>query len=188
MCYRPLVRSVGNDAGESCAESGVASAANAVFPAGGPVRDPDLREGWPVYLATPGAGFPYTPTLYDADGDGADEIFLFAVKALEREVGEEHFVHVLITYLPVPPHVGEMKTKPTQQAIRMLSEHGIFPDFIVCRAEQIVDEVRKRKIQVGANVPIDHIISEPDKKTLYDIPLSLEKEGLGEKLLKKLLN
>jgi len=119
-------------------------------------------------------------------GDHENEIFLFAVKGLEREIGEEHFVHVLITYLPVPPHVGEMKTKPTQQAIRMLSEHGIFPDFIVCRAEKVIDGVRKKKIQVGANVPIDHIISEPDMKTVYDIPLALEEEGLGEKLLSKL--
>jgi CTP synthase len=119
-------------------------------------------------------------------GDYENEIFLFAVKTLEREIGEEHFVHVLITYLPVPPHVGEMKTKPTQQAIRMLSEHGIFPDFIVCRAEKGIDEVRKKKIQVGANVPIDHIISEPDMQTVYDIPLALEAEGMGEKVLKKL--
>lgn len=119
-------------------------------------------------------------------GDYENEPFLFAIKALERELGEEHFVHLLITYLPIPQHVGEMKTKPTQQAIRMLSEHGIFPDFIVCRAEIGIDEVRKKKIQVGANVPNDHIISAPDVETIYDIPLTLEAEGLGMKLLKKL--
>lgn len=119
-------------------------------------------------------------------GDYENEPFLFAIKALERELGEEHFVHLLITYLPIPQHVGEMKTKPTQQAIRMLSEHGIFPDFIVCRAEIGIDEIRKKKIQVGANVPNDHIISAPDVETIYDIPLTLEAEGLGMKLLKKL--
>ncbi len=119
-------------------------------------------------------------------GDHENEIFLFAMKSLERELGEEYFVHVLITYLPVPPHVGEMKTKPTQQAIRLLSEHGIFPDFIVCRAEHDIDTVRKRKIQINANVPMDHIISEPDMKTVYDIPLALEAEGMGLKVLTKL--
>ena len=119
-------------------------------------------------------------------GDYENEPFLFAVKGLEREIGEEHFVFVLITYLPVPPHVGEMKTKPTQQAIRMLSEHGIFPDFIVCRSEKGIDEVRKKKIQVGANVPTEHIISAPDMGTVYDIPLTLEAEGLGGKMLSKL--
>ena len=79
----------------------------------------------------------------------------------------------------MPQHVGEMKTKPTQQAIRLLSEQGIFPDFIVCRAEKGIDEIRKKKIQVGANVPADHIISAPDMETIYDIPLTLEAEGLG---------
>ena len=119
-------------------------------------------------------------------GDYENQPFLFAMKALEREIGEGHFAHVLITYLPIPRHVGEMKTKPSQQAIRMLGEHGIFPDFVVCRAETAIDEVRKKKIQVGGNVPIDHIISAPDMKTIYDIPLTLEAEGMGEKLLKTL--
>ena len=119
-------------------------------------------------------------------GDYENEIFLFAVKGMEREIGEEHFLFVLITYLPVPAHVGEMKTKPTQQAIRMLSEHGIFPDFIICRAETGIDEVRKKKIQIGTNVPTDHIISAPDMKTIYDIPLTLEADNLGEKMLHKL--
>lgn len=119
-------------------------------------------------------------------GDYENEPFLFAAKTLERDLGKEHFVHVLITYLPIPQHVGEMKTKPTQQAIRMLSEHGIFPDFIVCRAERAIDEVRKKKIQIGANVPSDHIISAPDSDTIYNIPLVLEEEGLGEKILLKL--
>ena len=119
-------------------------------------------------------------------GDYENEPFLFAVKTLERDLGEEHFAHALITYLPIPPHVGEMKTKPTQQAIRMLSEHGIFPDFIVCRAETATDEVRKKKIQIGANVPYDHIISAPDSETIYNIPLVLEEERLGEKILSRL--
>jgi CTP synthase len=68
----------------------------------------------------------------------------------------------------------------------MLSEHGIFPDFIICRAEKGIDEVRKKKIQIGANVPTEHIISAPDMKTIYDIPLTLEAENLGEKMLRKL--
>ncbi|MEE3257868.1 MAG: CTP synthase [Candidatus Latescibacterota bacterium] len=119
-------------------------------------------------------------------GDYENEPFLFAVKTLERDLGEEHFVHALITYMPIPQHVGEMKTKPTQQAIRMLSEHGIFPDFIVCRAETATDEVRKKKIQIGANVPNDHIISAPDSDTIYNIPLVLEQEDLGAKILRKL--
>jgi CTP synthase len=119
-------------------------------------------------------------------GDYENEPFLFAVKGLEREIGGEHFVYVLVTYLPIPRHVGEMKTKPTQQAIRLLGEQGILPDFIVCRAETSLDEVRKKKIMVNANVPMDHIISAPDLATVYDIPIRLEEEDLGAKMLAKM--
>ncbi len=135
------------------------------------------------------AGEGFDIVLIEIGGTGGDyenELFLFAVKGMEREIGEDHFVYVLITYLPIPQHVGEMKTKPTQQAIRLLSQQGIFPDFIVCRAETSLDDVRKKKIMVNANVPMDHIISAPDMATIYDIPVRLEEEGLGEKLLKKM--
>lgn len=118
-------------------------------------------------------------------GDFENIPYLFAMKSIERELGEDEVIYVLLTYLPVPSHIEEMKTKPTQQAIRMLSENGIFPDFIICRAKKPVDMVRKRKIEVSVNIPIDHIISEPDIKTIYQIPLDLEKEKLGLKILKK---
>ena len=119
-------------------------------------------------------------------GDYENEPFLFAMKGLAQDIGEGNVVFVLITYLPIPRHVGEMKTKPTQQAIRMLGEHGVFPDFILCRAETRLDDVRRRKIQIGANVPEQHIISAPDMATIYDIPITLEAEGMGDKLLARL--
>ncbi len=118
-------------------------------------------------------------------GDYENIPYLFAMKSIERELGGDDVIYVLITYLPIPSHIKEMKTKPTQQAIRMLSENGIFPDFIICRAAKPVDAVRKRKIEVSVNIPTDHIISEPDIKTIYQIPLDLEKEKLGLKILKK---
>jgi CTP synthase len=118
-------------------------------------------------------------------GDYENIPFLFAVKGLEREVGEENVIYVLITYLPIPTHIHEMKTKPTQQAIRRLSESGIFPDFILCRAREPLDEVRKKKIETYANIDADCIISAPDISTLYSIPLNFEKEGLGGKILNK---
>ena len=116
-------------------------------------------------------------------GDDENRPFLFAMKSLERDVGEENMLYALVTYLPVPAHIQEMKTKPTQQAIRLLSEHGIFPDFILCRAVDPIDEPRKKKIMVSANIPIDRIISAPDSETQYQVPLDYEKEGLGHKIL-----
>lgn len=119
-------------------------------------------------------------------GDDENRPFLFAMKSLERDVGEENMLYALVTYLPVPAHIQEMKTKPTQQAIRLLSEHGIFPDFILCRAVDPIDEPRKKKIMVSANIPIDRIISAPDSETQYQVPLDYEKEGLGHKILNHL--
>ena len=118
-------------------------------------------------------------------GDYENIPFLFAVKSLEREIGKQNLSYVLVTYLPIPSHIEEMKTKPTQQAIRLLSESGIFPDFIICRAKKPLDVVRKKKIETYANIASEHVISEPDIETVYQIPLDLEKEKLGEKLLKE---
>ena len=116
-------------------------------------------------------------------GDYENIPYLFCVKSLERELGTDHVAYVLVTYLPVPHHIQEMKTKPTQQAIRLLGQEGIHPDFIVCRAEQKLDDVRKKKIEVFSNVRSDHIISAPDLASIYEMPLHLEQEKMGEKIL-----
>src|SRR3989338_5472090 len=119
-------------------------------------------------------------------GDYENIPFLFAMKSLERELGKDNVVYVLITYLPIPSHIEEMKTKPTQQAIRLLGENGIFPDFIICRAKRALDSVRKKKIETYANIISEHVISEPDIETIYSIPLDLENEQFGLKILNEL--
>ena len=118
-------------------------------------------------------------------GDFENIPFLFAAKSLEREIKKENIAYVLVTYLPAPSHIDEMKTKPTQQAIRMLSENGIMPDFIICRSKEALDKVRKKKIETYANIDSGHVISEPDIDTVYRIPLDLQKEGFGLKILKE---
>ena len=87
--------------------------------------------------------------------------------------------------MPVPQNIGEMKTKPTQQAVRMLNEAGIFPDFVLCRAPVVLDDVRKKKLETNANIPADHVISAPDVDNIYKVPLNYEKENLGAKILKR---
>jgi CTP synthase len=122
-------------------------------------------------------------------GDFENLPFLFALKSLENNIGKENIAYILVTYLPIPSHIEEMKTKPTQNAIRLLGESGIQPDFILCRGKKALDEPRKRKIEQYANIKSDHVISMPDvigegtANTLYVIPLDLEKEKLGDKLL-----
>ncbi len=116
-------------------------------------------------------------------GDYENLPFLFAMKSFEIELGKENVIYVLVSYLPVPSHMGEMKTKPTQQAIKSLNELGIFPDFVLCRATNSLDEVRRKKIETYALIPADHVISAPDVKTIYRIPLNFERESLGIKIL-----
>ncbi|KKP27073.1 MAG: CTP synthase [candidate division TM6 bacterium GW2011_GWF2_30_66] len=119
-------------------------------------------------------------------GDYENEPFLFAAKSLECELGTENVAYILVTYLPIPKHVGEMKTKPTQQAIKLLRQEGIFPDFILCRAEQPLDEARKSKIDFNVHISSENIISAPDIETAYEVPVNLQLEGLGQKVLKRL--
>tara|TARA_Y100000310_G_scaffold237278_1_gene240559 strand:+ start:1002 stop:2612 length:1611 start_codon:yes stop_codon:yes gene_type:complete len=125
-------------------------------------------------------------------GDYENIPFLFAAKSLESEIGQDNVCHVMVTYMPIPGHIEEMKTKPTQLSIKLLRENGIQPDFILCRGRTPLDEVRKKKIQSYANINAENVISAPDvigegtAGTIYVIPLNFEKDNLGEKLLKRL--
>jgi len=116
-------------------------------------------------------------------GDYENKPFLFAMRALERELGHKQVAYVLVAYLPVPSHIGEMKTKPVQQSIKLLNEEGISPDFIICRSQHTIDAVRRAKIGAYSYVNADHIIAAPDVATIYQIPLDLERERVGTKLL-----
>lgn len=119
-------------------------------------------------------------------GDYENIPFLFAIKGIEREIGKENMIYVLITYLPVPLHIGEMKTKPTQQAIKLLQENGIIPDIILCRGREPLDNVRRKKIETYANIKREFVISAPDIELVYDVPINFETENLGKKMLSKL--
>jgi len=125
-------------------------------------------------------------------GDYENIPFLFSMKSLEREIGKENIIYILVTYLPIPSHIEEMKTKPTQTSVKLLGESGIQPDFILCRGKKALDDVRKKKIELYANISSEDVISMPDvtgeatPNTIYIIPLNLEKEGLGGKILRKL--
>ncbi|MDQ5961181.1 MAG: synthase [Patescibacteria group bacterium] len=93
---------------------------------------------------------------------------------------------VLVSYLPTPSTIGEMKTKPTQYAARTLNAAGIQPDFIIARATRPLDEKRKEKIAVFCNVRKEAVISAPDVDSIYDVPVNFEKDGLSKAILKKL--
>jgi CTP synthase len=83
----------------------------------------------------------------------------------------------------VPGNLGEMKTKPTQNSIRMLNSYGVQPHFIIGRGPSPLDQKRKEKIAISCSVPADHVISAPDIDSVYEVPLNFEKEKFGEILL-----
>lgn len=116
-------------------------------------------------------------------GDYENMPFLCAFKALKRELGADYVACCLVTYIPIPDHIGEMKTKPTQQAVRMLSEQGVFPDFIMCRSKVPLDEAGKKRIEIVATISPEAIIDAPDIGLIYDVPLHFESQGLGKQIL-----
>jgi CTP synthase len=117
-------------------------------------------------------------------GEYQNVIYYEAARQMKLEGERVLFVHV--SYLPVPEHIGEAKTKPTQTSVRELREIGIQPDFIICRSKLPVDDVRKDKIALFCNVEKEDIISDPDVKNVYEIPVLFEKQKLGNRILEKL--
>lgn len=117
-------------------------------------------------------------------GEYQNLLFLEAARMLKMN-NMSDVVFVLVSFLPIPAKIGEMKTKPTQYAVRTLNSAGIQPDFVICRAAKPIDEIRKKKIAIGGNLYKDHIISAPDIDSIYEVPLNFEKEHLGDKILKQ---
>lgn len=111
-------------------------------------------------------------------GEYQNVLFLEAIRMMKSEEPENVAV-VMVSYLPVPGSIGEMKTKPTQTAVRMLNSAGVFADMIICRSPIGVDMKRKEKIAKFCNVRIENVISAPDVKSIYDIPLHFEEEKLS---------
>ncbi len=92
-------------------------------------------------------------------------------------------IHVHVSYVPTPSHLGEPKTKPTQLSVRTLNSMGIQPDFIVARSEKYLDQRRRDRFALFCNMEGDHIISNPDVETVYEVPLILHKQSLDSKIL-----
>jgi CTP synthase len=108
-------------------------------------------------------------------------LFLESARMLKLESPKD-VSFVMVSYLPTPSKIGEMKTKPTQHAARMLNGSGIQADILIARAGTPLDDKRKEKLAWSCSIPAGNIISAPDVDSVYDIPLNFEKEKLSEKL------
>lgn len=118
-------------------------------------------------------------------GDFQNALFIEAARVMKLKDPED-VGFVMVSYLPVPGTLGEMKTKPTQSAVRELNSYGVQPDFIIARSTGSMDEKRKEKLAISCNVRPDRIISAPDVESIYDVPLNFERDNLGDLLLDKL--
>ncbi|MBD3250635.1 MAG: CTP synthase [Candidatus Pacebacteria bacterium] len=95
-------------------------------------------------------------------------------------------VHIHVTYFPAPAHLNELKSKPTQLSVSKLNEMGIQPDFLVGRARREIDDKRKEKVAYYCNMSQEDVISNPDKNSIYQIPLVFHDQEFDKKVLKKL--
>lgn len=95
-------------------------------------------------------------------------------------------LHVHVAYLPLPPSLGELKSKPVQTSVRLLNETGIQPDIIIGRSEKPLDKIRREKIATFCNVLESDVFAAPDVPSIYEVPLILENQGFSERILKKL--
>lgn len=119
-------------------------------------------------------------------GDIESLPFVEAVRQIQWELPDEDCLVVHLTLIPYLKAAQELKTKPTQHSVRMLSQEGVHPDIIVCRTEHPLSEEIKRKVALFCNVKVEAVIEATDASTIYEVPLHMLKERLDLIVLKKL--
>jgi CTP synthase len=119
-------------------------------------------------------------------GDIESQPFLEALRQLRNEVGRENCLFIHVTWLPVIGATGELKTKPTQHSVAALRSIGISPNIIIARADQDVEKSLCEKIALFCDVERDSVIPMKTADVLYDVPLMLEKLGVGDLVVEKL--
>jgi CTP synthase len=119
-------------------------------------------------------------------GDIESLPFLEAIRQMRMQLGPQQTVFIHLTLVPYIAATKEIKTKPTQHSVKELRSIGIQPDILVCRSVHGLPESERLKIALFTNVAAPDVISLPDAKTIYQIPLLLCQEGLGERVVGKL--
>jgi len=113
-------------------------------------------------------------------------VFYYEASRMMTLKNPKDVIHVHVSYVPTPSHLGEPKTKPTQLSVRTLNELGIQPDFIICRGEKMLDERRVERLALFCNVAPERVISSPDLPSVYEVPLVLNRQHLGKQILERL--
>jgi len=119
-------------------------------------------------------------------GDIEGQPFLEAIRQMRNDVGRDNVLYVHVTLLPYLNSTQELKTKPTQHSVNELRRIGIQPDVIICRSDYPIPEEAKNKISLFCDVDREAVIPLPTVSTIYEVPLILEEEGLGQLIVDKL--
>ncbi len=118
-------------------------------------------------------------------GDYQNIMFIEAARTLKIRHPQD-VVFIMVSYLPVPSKLGEMKTRPTQNAVHQLASYGVNTDIIIARAEMPLDQRRKEKIATACNILPERVISAPDISSIYDVPINFDRDHLGDILIEAL--
>jgi CTP synthase len=119
-------------------------------------------------------------------GDIESLPFMEAIRQMKYKVGEENCCYIHLTLVPYMKKAGELKTKPTQHSVKELQELGIQPDIIMLRTEEPVGMGTREKLASFCNVDTSHVIQNLNAKSIYEVPLQMEQEGLGKAVCKTL--
>jgi CTP synthase len=119
-------------------------------------------------------------------GDIEGQPFLEAARQMRNDVGRDNVLYVHVTLLPHLNSTQEVKTKPTQHSVNELRRIGIQPDIIICRSDYPISEEIRNKISLFCDVERRAVIPLPTVSTIYEVPLVLEEEGLGQLVIDKL--
>jgi len=119
-------------------------------------------------------------------GDIESLPFLEAIRQFRKNVGRRNVLYMHVTLVPWIPSAGEMKTKPTQHSVKELRSIGIQPDILVCRCDRPIPPGLKEKLSEFCDVPVESVITAQDAKSIYEVPLMMEREGLAQQALELL--
>ncbi len=119
-------------------------------------------------------------------GDIESLPFLEAIRQMRADVGPENVLYVHVTLVPYIKAAGELKTKPTQHAVKDLLSIGIQPDILLCRCERPIPKDLRQKIAGFCNVSVEDVVSAHDVENIYQLPLVFREEGLDDRILQRL--
>lgn len=115
-------------------------------------------------------------------GEYLNSVYYEANRVMKLQYPKD-VIHIHVSYFPHPPHINELKSKPTQLSVMNLNAMAIQPDFIVGRADVFIDDKRKEKVAYYCNIPKDHVISNPDLPSIYQLPLVFADQEFDKKVL-----